>query len=486
MATQEQIPPEPHLMESMRAVGYTLEAAIADLVDNSITAGASRIEISFASEPEDFVAIIDDGEGMSREAAREAMRLAARSSTDQRAADDLGRFGLGLKTASLSQCRDLTLVSKTIEGVVAYSWNLDHLLREGTWSLLLLDEVELAALPCVDRLLAMDTGTLVLWRDLDQLRTHAGGSAAELDSAMVGVREHLGLIFHRFIGDSKHPLLVGLNGRAIVAVDPFLANHRRTQRLPSESFKVEGSTVTVQPYTVPRLTTLSSADRASLQVAGQLRDSQGFYIYRARRLVIWGTWFRILPKQDMTKLSRVQVDVPNSLDHLWALDIKKATAQPPPEVRRRLKKFADRVTGPSKNTLNWQGRKETSKTEHVWQLVAHEHGFAYSLNRSHPAVSAAFEAAGGNAEAELGRLLTLIEATMPGDDIFNRLAKDQVLENHLEDFVIAELAQDMWTSFSGSAGSAATDLMFVAAMITVEPFSGHPRGAEILKEAARG
>jgi len=89
MATEEQIPPEPHLMESMRAVGYTLEAAIADLVDNSITAGASRIDISFASEPEDFVAVVDDGEGMSREAAREAMRLAARSSTEQRSADDL-------------------------------------------------------------------------------------------------------------------------------------------------------------------------------------------------------------------------------------------------------------------------------------------------------------------------------------------------------------------------------------------------------------
>ena len=259
MATEEHIPPEPHLMESMRAVGYTLEAAIADLVDNSITAGASRIDISFASEPDDFVAVLDDGGGMFREAAREAMRLAARSSTEQRSADDLGRFGLGLKTASLSQCRDLTLVSKTPEGVIAYSWNLDHLFREGTWSLLLLDEAEVAALPCVERLLAQDTGTLVIWRDLDQLRAHAGSSAAELDAVMVGVRDHLGLVFHRFIGDSRHPLVIRLNGRAIPALDPFLSSHRRTQRLPSESFQVEGSTVTVQPYTVPRLTTLSSA-----------------------------------------------------------------------------------------------------------------------------------------------------------------------------------------------------------------------------------
>ena len=473
-------------MESMRAVGYTLEAAIADLVDNSITAGASRIDISFASEPDDFVAVLDDGGGMFREAAREAMRLAARSSTEQRSADDLGRFGLGLKTASLSQCRDLTLVSKTPEGVIAYSWNLDHLFREGTWSLLLLDEAEVAALPCVERLLAQETGTLVIWRDLDQLRAHAGSSAAELDAVMVGVRDHLGLVFHRFIGDSRHPLVIRLNGRAIPALDPFLSSHRRTQRLPSESFQVEGSTVTVQPYTVPRLTTLSSADRATLQVAGQLRDSQGFYIYRARRLVIWGTWFRILPRQDMAKLSRVQVDVPNTLDHLWALDIKKATAQPPPEVRRRLKKFAERVTVPSKNTLNWQGRKEKGPTQHVWQLVTHEHGFSYALNRSHPAVDAALVASGGQGEAELGRLLTLIEGTMPGDDIFNRLAKDQVLENRLEELAVAEIARDMWTTYAAAAGSAATDVAFVAAMINVEPFSDHPRAADILKEATRG
>ena len=485
MPTEEHVPPQPHLMESMRAVGYSLEAAIADLVDNSITASASYINISFASEPEDFVAVLDDGQGMSREVAREAMRLAARSSCEQRSATDLGRFGLGLKTASLSQCRDLTVVTKTQAGVVAYSWNLDYLVGEGTWSLISLDETEVAHLPCVDRLLALETGTLVLWRELDQLRVHAGESAAGLDDAMTGVRDHLGLVFHRFIGDTRNPLTIMLNSRAITAVDPFLSGHRRTQRLPSESFEIEGTTVTVQPYTVPRLSTLSAADRARLQVPGQLRDSQGFYIYRARRLVIWGTWFRILPRQDMAKLSRVQVDIPNSLDHLWALDIKKATAQPPPEVRRRLKKFAERVTVPSKNTLSWQGRKEKSSTQHVWQLVTHENGFVYSLNKNHPAVNAVLAASGGRGEAALRRLLSLIEATMPGDDIFNRLAKDQVLENHLEEQAVAEIARDMWTTYAAAAGSSATDVAFIAAMITVEPFSDHPRGAEILKEATR-
>ena len=81
---------------------------------------------------------------------------------------------------------------------------------------------------------------------------------------------------------------------------------------------------------------------------------------------------------------------------------------------------------------------------------------------------------------------TLIEGTMPGDDIFNRLAKDQVLENRLEELAVAEIARDMWTTYAAAAGSAATDVAFVAAMINVEPFSDHPRAADILKEATRG
>ena len=121
-------------MESMRAVGYTLEAAIADLIDNSITAGAGRVDVHFASEPVDYVAILDDGHGMSADEARQGMRLAGKSASSERTPHDLGRFGLGLKTASLSQCRDLVLVSKKDGETCGFQWNLDHLERTGTWS----------------------------------------------------------------------------------------------------------------------------------------------------------------------------------------------------------------------------------------------------------------------------------------------------------------------------------------------------------------
>ncbi len=134
-------------MESMRAVGYTLEAAIADLIDNSITAEARHVEVHFATEPRDYVVVLDDGRGMTADEARQGMRLAGTSPATERSPHDLGRFGLGLKTASLSQCRDLVLVSKKANDTCAFQWNLDHLERTRSWSLIRLDPAEIKELP---------------------------------------------------------------------------------------------------------------------------------------------------------------------------------------------------------------------------------------------------------------------------------------------------------------------------------------------------
>lgn len=486
MATEENIPPEPHLMESMRAVGYTLEAAIADLIDNSITAGASRIDLAFAAGDDGYLAILDDGRGMTPAVAREAMRLAGRNATDARAGDDLGRFGLGLKTASLSQCRRLTLVTKSAEeGLVAYAWDLDHLMATGRWSLLKLEQDELVGLPLLDRLNAAATGTIILWQKLDQLTAHVGSAPDEFDSAMVSVREHLGLVFHRFLQAPRNPLTITINGRPAPCIDPFLSDHKRTQRLPEQSFTVSGSTITVRPFTVPRPSTLTAKERQDLEAPGLLRDSQGFYIYRARRLVIWGTWFRIQPRQELAKLSRVQVDIPNTLDHLWALDIKKSTAQPPPAVRNRLRVFAEQVTQPSKRTFEFRGRKETDAHRHLWQVVTHDNSFSYTVNRAHPAVEAVRLAAEGRADQEIDRLLALVDGTLPTDDLFNRVAKDQVAETTLDEDALLSTATDLWLALRGSFLSGDPAAEFVAAMSAVEPFFGRSNSTQILQEATR-
>lgn len=485
MSSEEIVPPDAHLMESMRAVGYSLEAAVADLVDNAVTAGAKNVDLSFSSEPSDFVTILDDGSGMTEDQAREAMRLAGRSSVEVRSSNDLGRFGLGLKTASLSQARELVIVSHQGGDLVAYRWDLDHIAQARRWSLLRLEPAEIDDLPLVDRLRAQASGTMVLWRRLDQLRNQIGEGPAALDSAMAGVRDHLGLVFHRFIqGEHGQPFALTINSGRVSPIDPFLVTHRMSRPGPAESFSVDGEKVTVQPFTIPRLAGLTKTQRDQVQAAGQLRDSQGFYIYRAMRLVIWGTWFRIQPKQDLAKLARVRVDVPNTLDHLWALDIKKSAAQPPPAVRDRLRRIAEKIVVPSRKVHEFRGitAKPTDGTVLLWQVRVNGDEFTYEINREHPSVIALGSVLGPDGYAAASDLLNLIEKTLPADDLFNRLTKDQVLESAVAEDALRKQAGVLWRQFRAASTDAEA---FIRGMRVTSPYNESEKAEQILREVTQ-
>ena len=485
MPTEEDVPPDAHLLESMRAVGYSLEAAIADLVDNAVTANATLVDLIFSSEPVDLVALLDNGSGMNEGEARQAMQLAGRSSVESRSAHDLGRFGLGLKTASLSQARELTIASHQGGEIIAYRWDLDHIARTRRWSLLRLEASEVNELPHVGRLRDQASGSLVIWRELDHLRNQVGKGSAALDSAMSGVRDHLGLVFHRFIqGEHGKPLDLSINGSRIIPIDPFLTTHRMSRPGPGESFSIDGETVTVQPFTIPRLAGLTKAQRDQVHAAGQLRDSQGFYIYRAMRLVIWGTWFRIQPKQDLAKLARVRVDVPNTLDHLWALDIKKSAAQPPPAVRERLRRIAERIVVPSRQVHEFRGISKKSHDGSVllWQVRVNGDEFTYEINREHPSVIALANLLGPEGYTAASDLLNLIERTLPADDLFNRLTKDQVLTATFADAELRKQARVLWHQFRRASSDAEA---FVRGMQATAPFNQADKAEQILREATQ-
>jgi hypothetical protein len=199
-----------------------------------------------------------------------------------------------------------------------------------------------------------------------------------------------------------------------------------TQRGQLERIKVEDSVITVQPYTLPYINKLKASERRAAQIPGALRDSQGFYVYRAGRLVLWGTWFRLMPRDDLGKLARVQVDVPNSLDHLWALDIKKSSVSPPPEVRRRLAQIAGQIVRPSKRVHQYRGRVvNADDKQHIWNLFQERGEFHYELNREHPLMSAFSLSLDDRHVSAFENLLRLIEATFPVEDAYNRLGGDQ-------------------------------------------------------------
>ena len=200
MKTKPLPPYAPTLIESTRAIGYTLETAIADIVDNSISASASCIEIFFFPVGDSYIAILDDGYGMDVEALETAMRYGSQNPNEKRAANDLGRFGLGLKTASLSQCRTLTVVSKQYNHIEACRWDIDHVINAHDWSLLVLDsEEDFNVIPQIEELQKLESGTLVVWQNLDRLKVGELDFGRSMGKKMDDVRSHLSLVFHRYI-----------------------------------------------------------------------------------------------------------------------------------------------------------------------------------------------------------------------------------------------------------------------------------------------
>ena len=170
------------LMGSMRSIGYTFESAIADVIDNSISAHCTNVYLLFPENPleELAVGILDDGCGMSDSHLFEAMRYGSSSSEDQRETDDLGRFGLGMKSASMSMCRKLTVASKYKGEIHAYTWDYNYIKQKEAWIIEEHTKAEIKNLPYVDRLESQEQGTLVIWREFDVLAKSSNGQVYEV------------------------------------------------------------------------------------------------------------------------------------------------------------------------------------------------------------------------------------------------------------------------------------------------------------------
>ncbi len=361
MQVRETPPFAPVLMESTRAIGYSLEAAIADIIDNSIAAKAGKVQLSFFPVGDAYVSILDNGTGMDDAQMNIAMQYGSKSPTETRDSSDLGRYGLGLKTASLSQCRVLTVISKQGDQVIGRRWDLDYVIKTGAWSLLILDKEDFASVPHISDLYEQESGTLVVWQNLDRLLMGEVDYEKSLGRKMDEVRQHLELVFHRYLsGESGiKKLEILFNGVKLKAADPFLIK-KSTQAMDTETLVIRGKRILVTPYILPHISKMTEEEKNQLGGKDGIRKRQGFYVYRNKRLLIWGTWFRMMRQGDLSKLARVMVDIPNDLDDLWTLDIKKSHAIPPAEVRNSLQTVIDRIADKSKRTWTFRGKKETS------------------------------------------------------------------------------------------------------------------------------
>lgn len=427
-------PYAPTLMESTRAIGYSIEAAIADIIDNSIAANAKIVNINFFPMGEAYITILDDGFGMTEKELVNAMKYGSQDPLQKRNEIDLGRYGLGMKTASLSQCRILTVISKKNGCVSAAQWNLDHIKSAGTWSLILLDENDIADYPHVDKLLSQDHGTVIVWQDLDKFAVGEKDIAEAFRKKMDLIREHLSLVFHRYLSGEQgiQKLDIRMNEKSIPAHDPFLVK-KSTQLMDEEVIVVRGEKVTVKPYILPHVSKLSKAELKALGGKDGLRKQQGFYVYRNKRLLVWGTWFRLMRQSDLSKLARVQVDIPNSLDDLWTLDIKKSTATPPEEIKQNLSIIIGKISEGSKRTWTYRGRKETSDNViHMWNRMITRNGSVYyEINPDYPIIQDLYSDYPELRE-RFDILLQQIGYTLPLNSLYLDLTNDEKIENDSE------------------------------------------------------
>ena len=379
----------PVLMESTRAIGYSIESAVADIIDNSIAAKATEIKIIYNCNPKPFVIICDNGKGMNNNELTEAMRYGTASPSEKRRDEDLGRYGLGMKTASLSQCRKLTVISKIADSMVGRSWDLDHILETKSWSLQQLNQDEINSLMGAEILKVFETGTVVVWEKLDKIKSGSVTIEQALEEKMRDVKKHLELVFHRFLsGDGVKKIKITINGIILVAFDPFFTS-KSSIVMDDEKIEIperEGCVI-VRPYLLPHPSNMTKEEIDLYGGKDGLRSLQGFYIYRNKRLISWGTWFKLIRMDEFSKLTRVRVDIPNSLDDLWTLDIKKSTAYPPEIVKTRLKQLVGTMSAGSKKTWSFRQKREIKDNiVHVWDKVETRDGVKYVVNMEHPSL----------------------------------------------------------------------------------------------------
>lgn len=423
---EETLVPGVELLEAMRSVGYSFNAACADIIDNSIAAGATNIEVIADTTDGSYVCFFDNGSGMAADDAREALKLAGTRNLE-RGENDLGRFGLGLKTASLSQGRRLTVVTKKDSATSALQWDLDFVLSTASWSIRVLDAEDVKNVPQSDRVSSVEHGTLVVWESLDLLIAGAHDVSSWMSSRLATLRTHLGLVFHRFL-EGRNSIQLAVNGINVTPIDPFLQSNSKTQVSPIENVTIGAYPVTVEAFTLPHASNLSAKERKREDLGPRMRDHQGFYVYRNRRLISAGSWFGLSKQDELSKQTRVRVDIPPELDHHWRLDIKKSRVEPPQAFQRRFRQIIDQVKAKSTRVHTFRGRS-ASPTDFTfyWRLIEGREGFHYAVDPAHPAVVAVRSALPERESVMFDDLLADLAMRFPLSDAYARVASNQAV-----------------------------------------------------------
>lgn len=481
------------MIESLRAFGYNIQTAIADLIDNSITAKAKNVWLTFFWDGSDsFISIRDDGKGMTEDALVNAMRPGSQSPLEDRDQHDLGRFGLGLKTASFSQCRRLTVASRA-KGydVGVRRWDLDYVNQTDQWRLL-----RTAFAGSENRLaeIEMPSGTIVLWECMDRVVGDAKADDRKAHDHFLHitetVEEHLAMVFHRFL-EKRDRLKIWINGNSVEPWNPFLEDEKATQTLPEEKFTIRRRKLVVQPYVLPHHSKIDQETHTRAAGPAGWNAQQGFYVYRNERLLVPGDWLGLgFQKEEHCKLARIRIDLPNSLDDDWNIDVKKSRARPPASLKSELRRIASATRQRAVEIYRHRGkviaRENAEKHVFPWDKKIRRGKIFYSINQEHPLVKEALNLPKEH-QPTIRALIKLIEETVPVQQIWLDTSTDS--EKHSQPFEgtptkeVLEVMNELYRTLrkTGLTPDQARDRI-----LTMEPFQHFEAMAQTLSDPLPG
>jgi hypothetical protein len=482
--TTDAAPDASSMIETFRAIGYSIETAIADIIDNSITAGAKNIWVDYNWKGSNTtLSILDDGIGMNNEQLIQAMRPGSKNPLDERNSNDLGRFGLGLKTASFSQSRKFTVFSKAIDyNPVYWSWDLDFVNQNDAWKLIRYIPEEESWLKKIE---ALESGTFVIWWDLDRFTKDTSEDSIEAKSKFLGimdsVKSHLSMVFHRFMEDG---LKIHFRERLIIPWDPFMLGVEGLQTKPET--RLEQGSIKIKGFILPHRSKLTAEQ---YQYGKGPKDSwtahQGFHVYRNKRLLVSGDWLGLFKREVHYDLCRIQIDLPNNFDNDWQIDIKKSIARPPSRYLEQILSLAKEVRNQAVEVYRHKGKilkRKLASDEffHFWEERARHGKRFYKINRNHPILNDLFSKS-GDLKKEIEKVIQFIEETVPVPLI--TLQESESEKPHGQPFEGIDhnaIKETMQKLFNDSISNGMSIEKAKARILNTEPYNFYPEYIEFL------
>lgn len=422
--TFELMPNAKMLLASLRSVGYTVETAIADIVDNSISSGATKIQLYFDWDNRRMI-IADNGAGMNKDELYDSMKIGSADPATIRGDNDLGRFGMGMKTASFSLGKKLFVISKQNRVNVNAEWDLEYVEVADKWEIVIhSSENERTILDSINEqveFLQWDNGTVVILSVLDKLidEKNLDKSKGKFYKTIKNIKIHLSMIFHRFIEEDGLEIFV--NGNRLVPWNPFVRCNPATMELSCEVFYDGNAEVYVEPFVLPHKNKFEDED--TYIKAGGPKDwlnQQGFYVYRNRRLIVYGTWFGKFKKEPAYSLARIQLDISSKSDIEWGIDIKKSEAKLPVIIEESITQVAYLAIKKSVEVYNSRGVYNCKNTtnnmslKYVWEQRKNSCGnYMFYLNKKHPILLQLMNELPNESKKMLKTYLSLIENYSP-------------------------------------------------------------------------